>query len=87
VPVVISVRFTGVGASLPPAVADTVVGLGDSLVVVASDEEASLPTYSEVRNRCRRLSSTVSGATASDAMALRPSSPARSSALDCAPAP
>ena len=33
------------------------------------------------------VSSTVSGATASDAMALRPNPSARSSALDCAPAP
>src|SRR4051812_41118751 len=78
---VISVRFVGVGASLPPAVAGTVVRLGASLLV-ASDVEASLSTYSEVRKSVPTVISTVSGATASDAMALRPSSSARCSALD-----
>jgi hypothetical protein len=86
-PTVISVRFVGVGASLPAAVAGTAVRLGASLVVVASDVEASLSTYSEVRKSVPTVSSTVSGATASDAMALRPSSSASSSALDCAPVP
>ena len=52
--VVINVRFVGVVASSPTAVAGTVVSLGASLVVVASDVEASRSTYSEVRNRCRR---------------------------------
>src|SRR3954463_11879890 len=74
---VISVRFVGVDASLPPAVAGTVVRLGASLVVVGSDVEASLSTYSEVRKSAPTVISTVSGATASDAMALRLSSSAR----------
>ena len=86
-PAVISVRFVGVGASLTAAVAGTAVRLGASLVVVASDVEASLSTYAEVRKSVPTVSSTLSGATASDAMALRPSSSASSSAADCAPAP